>query len=88
MMKLIYLPIVSQKQCRKEKFDLVCEKLELKSKGTKLKSDGLQDGLFESWLSKPEYKDIYIDNMIKIKFEYPEWVNKLKLFKKTLSTTD
>ena len=49
----------------KEKFDLVCEKLELKSKGTKLKSDGLLEGIFESWLNKQEYKDTFIDNMIK-----------------------
>jgi len=71
----------------KEKFDLVCEKLDLKSKGTKLKSDGLQDGLFESWLYKPEYKDTFIDNMIKVEFNYPVWAKKLELFKSIYKET-
>ena len=65
----------------KEKFDFVCKKLNLKSKGTRLSYDGLEDGQFEAWLSRPEYRDVFIDNMLKVEYQYPEWANKMKMFK-------
>lgn len=65
----------------KESFDYVCTSLELVSNGTELSYKGLGINEFQAWLSRPEYKDIMIDNFIKKKYEYPEWNKKMEEFK-------
>ena len=65
----------------KEKFDYVCTSLELISEGTELSYKGLGINEFQAWLTRPEYKDIMIDNVIKTSYGYPEWNKKMEDFK-------
>ena len=65
----------------KEKFDYVCTSLNLRSDGTELSYKGLGINEFQAWLTRPEYKDIFIDNISKKKYEYPEWNKKMEEFR-------
>ena len=65
----------------KDKFDCVCESLEFISEGTDLSYKGLGINEFQAWLTRPEYKDIFIDNISKKKYEYPEWNKKMEEFR-------
>ena len=65
----------------KDKFDYVCESLEFISEGTDLSYKGLGINEFQAWLTRPEYKDIFIDNISKKKYEYPEWNKKMEEFR-------
>ena len=65
-----------------EKFNDVLLKLNYQPKGSKVKLKGLGKGEFKAWLSRPEYRDIMINNIIKLKYEYPIWYEKMQFFKK------
>ena len=65
-----------------EKFNDVLFKLNYQPKGSKVKLKGLGKAEFKAWLSRPEYRDIMINNIIKLKYEYPIWYEKMQFFKK------
>lgn len=64
-----------------EKFNNVLFKLNYQPKGSKVKLKGLEKGEFKAWLSRPEYRDIMIDNFTKLEFQYPVWYEKMQFFK-------
>ena len=55
----------------------------IKEYNSVLSSKGLPEELFHQWLSRPEYRDTWIDNMRKLPYDYPIWAKKLDLFKKS-----
>ena len=65
-----------------EKYEQVLKSLGLGSDGIRLSTKGLPEGLFQRWLSRPEYRDNWIDNMIKLSYDYPIWAKKLDSFYK------
>jgi hypothetical protein len=66
-----------------KKFELVLKSLGLKSDdGIGLSTKGLPEGLFQQWLTRPEYHDTWIDNMRKLPYDYPIWAKKLDSFYK------
>ena len=65
-----------------EKFNDVLFKLNYQPKGSKVKLKGLGKAEFKAWLSRPEYRDIMINNISKLKYEYPIWYEKMQFFKK------
>jgi hypothetical protein len=65
-----------------EKYGQVLKSLGLESDGIGLSTKGMPEGLFHDMLSRPEYRDIWIDNMTKLPYKYPVWAKKLELFKK------
>jgi hypothetical protein len=67
----------------KEKFEQVLMSLGLESDGIGLSIKGLPEGLFQQWLTRPEYRDIWIDNMRKLPYDHPIWAKKLDSFKKS-----
>ena len=66
-----------------KKFEQVLKSLGLKSDGIGLSTKGLPEGLFQQWLTRPEYYDTWIDNMRKLPYDYPIWAKKFDLFKKS-----
>ena len=64
-----------------EKFNEVLFKLNYQPKGSKVKFKGLEKDEFNAWLSRPEYRNIMIDNLIKLKYDYPIWYEKMQFFK-------
>ena len=66
-----------------EKYEQVLKSLGLESDGIGLSTKGMPEGLFQQWLSRPEYRDNWIDNMIKLSYDYPIWAKKLDSFKKS-----
>ena len=69
-------------QVMTEKYGQVLKSLGLESDGIGLSTKGMPEGLFHDMLSRPEYRDIWIDNMTKLPYKYPVWAKKLELFKK------
>jgi len=65
-----------------EKYEQVLKSLGLGSDGIGLSTKGLPVGVFQQWLSRPEYRDTWIDNMIKLSYDYPIWAKKLDSFYK------
>ena len=65
-----------------EKYEQVLKSLGLGSDGIGLSTKGMPVGLFQQWLSRPEYRDTWIDNMIKLSYDYPIWAKKLDSFNK------
>jgi hypothetical protein len=65
-----------------EKYGQVLRSLGLGSDGIGLSTKGMPEGLFQDWISRPEYRDIMIDEMHKLPYDYPIWTKKLDSFKK------
>ena len=65
-----------------KKFEQVLKSLGMESDGIGLSTKGLPVELFQQWLSRPEYRDTWIDNMRKLPYHYPIWAKKLDLFTK------
>ena len=65
-----------------EKFEQVLMSLGLESDGIGLSTKGMPEGLFQQWLTRPEYRDTWIDNMRKLPYDYPVWAKKLDSFNK------
>ena len=65
-----------------EKYEQVLKSLGLGSDIIRLSTKGMPVGLFQQWLSRPEYRDTWIDNMIKLSYDYPIWAKKLDSFNK------
>jgi hypothetical protein len=42
----------------------------------------MPEGLFQLWVTRPEYRDAFIDNMRKLPYDYPVWAKKLDSFNK------
>ena len=65
-----------------EKFEQVLMSLGLESDGIGLSTKGMPEGLFQQWLTRPEYRDTWIDNMRKLPYVYTVWAKKLDSFNK------
>ena len=65
-----------------EKFEQVLMSLGLESDGIGLSTKGMPEGLFQQWLTRPEYRDTWIDNMRKLPYDHPIWAKKLDSFNK------
>jgi len=66
----------------KDKFIKIIESLGLESEGIGLSTKGIPLELFQHWLSRPEYRDIMIDKILKLPYDFPIWTKKLDSFKK------
>jgi len=65
-----------------EKFEQVLRSLGLESDGIGLSTKGMPEGLFQDLLSRWEYRDMMIDNLIKLPYKFPVWAKKLDSFNK------
>jgi len=65
-----------------EKFEQVLRSLGLESHGIGLSTKGMPEGLFQDLISRWEYRDMMIDNLIKLPYKYPIWAKKLDSFNK------
>ncbi|XOJ84998.1 hypothetical protein ABXT54_02000 [Methylophilaceae bacterium Uisw_099_01] len=69
-------------QVMTEKYRQVLKSLGLESDGIRLSTKGMPEGLFHDMLSRPEYRDMMIDKMHKLPYDYPIWTKKLDSFNK------
>ncbi|MDA7835492.1 hypothetical protein N9A21_06235 [Methylophilaceae bacterium] len=69
-------------QVMTEKYGQVLKSLGLESDGIRLSTKGMPEGLFHDMLSRPEYRDMMIDKMHKLPYDYPIWTKKLDSFNK------
>ena len=69
-------------QVMTEKYGQVLKSLGLESDGIGLSTKGMPEGLFHDMLSRPEYRDMMIDKMHKLRYDYPIWTKKLDSFNK------
>ena len=65
-----------------EKFEQVLRSLGFESDGIGLSTKGMPEGLFQDLISRWEYRDMMIDNLIKLPYKYPIWAKKLDSFNK------
>ena len=66
----------------KDKFLQILKSLGFESEGIGLSTKGIPEGLFHDWLSRPEHRDNWIDNIIKTSYDFPIWAKKLDSFNK------